>query len=257
MGEVGKDQRTDELRMEVVFPRSLRGQVIDAFVSAHSYEEPAFDVYPVENEVASLGLGRIGYLPAPERLGDLAALVAGIFGLRGVRYTGDPEQQVSRVVCVPGSGAALLEQAAAAGDVFITGDIKYHDADNAYRLGLPLIEVPHELCEGFALERWAERFADAMKTQGVEVRFFEQRRRLWRLAGPIEEDGEVTGRAAEAAGAAAPAASAARPNGGGAARPTRATTTTSSSSTAAPAATPVPPASACACSTPAASWPRS
>jgi dinuclear metal center YbgI/SA1388 family protein len=214
-GEVGKDQTTGELRLEVVFPRSLRRQVIDAFVSAHSYEEPAFDVYPVENEVASLGLGRIGYLPAPAALGELAALVAGVFGLRGVRFTGDSDRQVTRVACLPGSGASLIEQAAAVGEVFITGDIKYHDADMADRLGLSLIEVPHELCEGFALERWAERFADVMTRQGVEVRFFEQRRRLWRLAGPLGESAEVEGRAGEAADAAAPPASAARPNGGG------------------------------------------
>ena len=38
----------------------LRRRVAGAYVGAHPYEEPAFDVYPVENEIASLGLGRLG-----------------------------------------------------------------------------------------------------------------------------------------------------------------------------------------------------
>jgi putative NIF3 family GTP cyclohydrolase 1 type 2 len=46
-GKVGEDNSTGELRLEVVFPRDARRAVLDAYVAAHSYEEPAYDVYPV------------------------------------------------------------------------------------------------------------------------------------------------------------------------------------------------------------------
>ena len=45
------------------------------------------------------------------------------------RLIGDPERVIRRVAVCTGSGSSLLEDAARAGaDLFITGDMKYHDA---------------------------------------------------------------------------------------------------------------------------------
>ena len=62
-GRAGRDETVDELRIEVVFPRRLRRRVTGTYVAAHPYEEPAYDIVPLENEIASLGLGRLGALP--------------------------------------------------------------------------------------------------------------------------------------------------------------------------------------------------
>jgi len=187
VGSVGQDQRTGEVRIEAIFPRAQRGAVVDAYVAAHSYEEPAFDVYQLENQATREGLGRVGYLPEATTLGALARRVAGMLSLKAVRFTGEAGRRVSRVVVVPGAGGSLIEQAASAGDVFITGDVDYHEADEACRLGLSLIEAPHETVEEYALERWCERFADGLARQGVEVRFHAQRRRLWSQTDEIGE----------------------------------------------------------------------
>ena len=45
LGEVGREQRIAELRLETVFPADRQEQVLAALRSAHPYEEPAFDVY--------------------------------------------------------------------------------------------------------------------------------------------------------------------------------------------------------------------
>jgi hypothetical protein len=45
VGEVGAEQRVEELRLETVFPAERQADVVDALRSAHPYEEPAFDVY--------------------------------------------------------------------------------------------------------------------------------------------------------------------------------------------------------------------
>jgi len=47
VGERGREQRVAELRLETVFPEDRHDDVIAALRSAHPYEEPAFDVYPV------------------------------------------------------------------------------------------------------------------------------------------------------------------------------------------------------------------
>jgi hypothetical protein len=47
IGERGREERVPELRLETVFPEERYEEVINALHSAHPYEEPAFDVYPL------------------------------------------------------------------------------------------------------------------------------------------------------------------------------------------------------------------
>jgi dinuclear metal center YbgI/SA1388 family protein len=162
-GVAGRDEQVGELRLEVVFPRRLRRRVIGAYTAAHPYEEPAFDIVPLENEIASLGLGRLGELPAPATLAALAAEVAAVLRLPSVRYSGDGAREVRRVAVLPGSGAeAIARGVAQVADVLITGDVKYHEARMAQAQGLALIDAPHGVTEQEGLLRWAERLAVAL-----------------------------------------------------------------------------------------------
>jgi hypothetical protein len=47
IGEKGREERVPELRLETVFPEERQVQVVEALRSAHPYEEPAFDIYPL------------------------------------------------------------------------------------------------------------------------------------------------------------------------------------------------------------------
>ena len=169
VGEMGRDETVAESRIEVVFPRRLRRGVVDAYVAAHPYEEPAFDVYDVDDEVASLGHGRVGDLARPQVLSQFAADVAAELHLSAVRISAGPEREVRRVACVPGSGASLIDAAAEAADILVTGDVKYHDARHAHDLGLGLVDVPHDVAEDAALARWCDALADALGHDGVRV----------------------------------------------------------------------------------------
>lgn len=180
VGRVGHDNATGELRLEIVFPRARRRAVLDAYIAAHSYEEPAYDVYPVENEVGSMGLGRIGFLSRPAELAELAATAARHFEQSTVRFTGDPAQRIRSLAVLPGSGAAAIDSVVGRADVLLTGDVKYHDAERAARLGLPIIDVPHEAVEAQALERWADVLADRLAAAGMAVRCFCGPRSIWR-----------------------------------------------------------------------------
>ncbi len=204
LGRAGRDETVDELRLEVVFPRRLRRRVTGAFVAAHPYEEPAYDVYPVENEIATLGLGRLGELPSAVPLADLAAEVAAVLGLRSLRYAGDGDRLVKRVACLPGSGAeAIARGVAQVADVLVTGDVKYHEARSAQAQGLALIDAPHGVTEQAAMLRWSETLADALGA-GARVETFEQPGvRVWRdavlAAGELEAAGEPAALAARPA----------------------------------------------------------
>jgi hypothetical protein len=47
VGERGREERVAELRLETVFPEERQDDVLAALRTAHPYEEPAFDIYPL------------------------------------------------------------------------------------------------------------------------------------------------------------------------------------------------------------------
>jgi dinuclear metal center YbgI/SA1388 family protein len=115
------------------------------------------------------GLGRVGRTP-PTTLAVLAARVASAFGNPPVSYAGDADARVERIACCTGSGASLIGDARAAGaDVFVTSDLKYHDADRAD--GLTLVTLPHARAERVALKRWTRGLTRALAPEGLEVLF--------------------------------------------------------------------------------------
>jgi hypothetical protein len=47
IGEVGREERVPELRVETVVPAEQAGEVVRALLAAHPYEEVAFELYPL------------------------------------------------------------------------------------------------------------------------------------------------------------------------------------------------------------------
>jgi dinuclear metal center YbgI/SA1388 family protein len=193
IGQAGRRERVDEIRWETVVPAAAVPRVVHALIESHPYEEPAFDLYPLENLTARTGQGRVGSLLNTLSLAGLAETVAEAFALREVGYAGDPEGQVDRVAVVPGSGGSLMEQAALVADVLITGDLRYHDAERAQDLGLALVYVPHGHLETWALRRWLARLRQAVQGRACEVHFSDASRSPWRKAYPVSPQSREPG----------------------------------------------------------------
>jgi hypothetical protein len=47
VGEVGREERVSELRVETVVPAERAREIVRALVDAHPYEEVAFELYPL------------------------------------------------------------------------------------------------------------------------------------------------------------------------------------------------------------------
>src|ERR1019366_8530327 len=65
IGQKGRREDVAEWRLEVVCPDALVERVVTAMRSAHSYEEPAYDVYPLRSRRGPIGEGRLGMLSTP------------------------------------------------------------------------------------------------------------------------------------------------------------------------------------------------
>ena len=89
-------------------------------------------------------LGRVGTLPAPMTIQDFAAQVRAGLPCDHLRYVDAGPRPVRKVALCSGSGAEFIERAARLGaDCYLTGDVRYHDAQHAAALGLHLIDAGH------------------------------------------------------------------------------------------------------------------
>lgn len=146
IGEQGKLEKVKELRLETIVPERLLPAVIDAMLKAHPYEEVAYDVYPLDLPGKVQGFGKVGLLSNPMKLNQFALYVKEAFGVDGLRVVGDLEKSVQKVAILGGSGGRYFTEAMKKGtDVYITGDIDYHVAQDALSLGLAIIDPGHHI----------------------------------------------------------------------------------------------------------------
>ncbi len=179
LGDQGVLEKVQEFRLETILPRRIRSRVLQALFDTHPYEEVAYDLHSLENEGEQWGLGRVGRLNRPLPLKDLARETARLLDAQGtLRCLGDPEQPVQQVAVLGGSGASQIDSAVEAGaQVFITGDIKYHEAQKAAEAGLALIDAGHEATERPVLSAVAQQLTRRLQQEGCETEVFVSRQK--------------------------------------------------------------------------------
>jgi len=149
IGKKNVGERVNETRLEMTSPRWRLKAVLRALIAAHPYEEPAYDVFPAENESRNYGMGTVGELKEAERLSEFVERVKQVCNIPAVRYTGAPRARIRRVAILCGSGGNFLQDAIGSGaDAFITGDVRYHTFREA-RGAIALIDAGHAETERF------------------------------------------------------------------------------------------------------------
>ncbi len=127
-GTVGELHHETEVRIETILPEYKKGEVIRALLSKHPYEEPAYDLYPLHNSWAQVGSGIVGELEEPESELEFLKRIKKIFEVGCLKHNKLTGRLIQKVSLCGGAGAFLIPQAVRNGaDVFITGEIKYHD----------------------------------------------------------------------------------------------------------------------------------
>ena len=168
LGEKGRLEEVEEVRMETVVPVHTVDYAVKAATAAHPYEELALDVYPVEGSPEGYGYGRLGTLPGRLTAEELGEHVSGSLGFPS-RLVADSGRRIETVAALGGSGGSFIPEAAASGaHAYVTGDVDYHDALLAESLGLTVIDAGHAATELPSLEPLALRLAEKVDVP-VEV----------------------------------------------------------------------------------------
>jgi hypothetical protein len=171
VGEKEKLHFEKEIRIETVLPKYLKDKVLAALLSSHPYEEVAYDFYQLENNWGEVGLGIIGELQVPEQPVDFLKRLKEITKTGCIKHSQIPDKQIKRVAVCGGSGSFLISKSISAGaDVFVTGDVKYHQFFETSN-EMMIADIGHYESEQFTKELFFEIITN--KFPNLIVRFSE------------------------------------------------------------------------------------
>ncbi|MGA2499770.1 MAG: Nif3-like dinuclear metal center hexameric protein, partial [Tepidisphaeraceae bacterium] len=129
VGQAGRFEQVDELRLETIVPLAILDKVIAAMRPAHPYEEPAFDIVPLQPPPDGLGQGRIGRFDPPVDRRELLERIRQGLGLSHLLVAGPVAGPVSSAACLAGAGGEHLRDALERqAGLYLTGEIRHHDA---------------------------------------------------------------------------------------------------------------------------------
>ncbi len=151
VGKINQLHTEPEIRIETIFPGFLENKLLKALFASHPYEEVAYDIYTLENENQSVGSGMIGEIENEDESIFLQK-IKNISNAKCIRHTSLLGKTIKKVAFCGGSGSFLIKDAIAAGaDIFITGDVKYHDFFEAENK-IIIADIGHYESEQFTKE---------------------------------------------------------------------------------------------------------
>jgi dinuclear metal center YbgI/SA1388 family protein len=165
VGESGKLERAQEVRLETVVPIARIEQVVRALRKAHPYEEPAFDLNLLAASPEGLGQGRIGTFARATPRVEVVERIKRELELDHVLVAGPLEGEATRAAVCAGSCGELLDDAIKQqAQIYLTGEMRHHDAIKAARSGMTVVCTLHSNSERAALKRLRSRLAEKLPT---------------------------------------------------------------------------------------------
>ncbi|WP_186575764.1 Nif3-like dinuclear metal center hexameric protein [Aquibacillus kalidii] len=146
IGNKGKLEIVKEAKVETLITKKQVNSILSIIREVHPYEEVAYDLLRLENKGNNIGVGRVGVLKNKVKLKAFCDHVKEKLDVPTLRVTGDLNQEIQRVAILGGSGEDYIQAAIKArADVYLTGDLTFHDAQDAWQMGLNLIDPGHHV----------------------------------------------------------------------------------------------------------------
>lgn len=171
IGEIGKYEKVNEVKLEVLVDSWKVKQVLAALFKSHPYEEVAYDIYPLENS-GNYGAGAIGEFENPLSKTDFLKFISTQIKVKNFRYVDCPKNKIKKVAVCGGAGSDLLNEAIYANaDAFITADIKYHLFHDA-KSKILLVDAGHYETEIHSLNELKRRLTHFIGINNSNIKIF-------------------------------------------------------------------------------------
>lgn len=160
-------KETLSYKMEFVGEKEKLYALLNKIKAKHPYEEPSYEIIALENNYKTgTGLGRIFTIEKVSELDEYISFVKEKLELDYIKVVRSNDRPIKKVAIINGSGSEFWEKANRLGaDVFITADIKYHTALDAFEKGLNLIDIGHYESEHFFNEIIIKKLSDILSLE--------------------------------------------------------------------------------------------
>ena len=167
IGEPGKQEFVNEVRLEMVLPAKLEAKAAAAIRSAHPYEEPAFEFVKIQ-PLQTVPFARIGRLPHPMSLAELVQHADVKLDTASLAW--GEERTVNTVAVVGGAADGDWVGAMNYGaDVFLTGEVRQDTAVQVADAGYAILQCGHHATENPGMRALTKRLCGL----GVNAHFIE------------------------------------------------------------------------------------
>ncbi len=185
IGRIGELTRVEEVKLESIIVEARVEKVLRTLKKVHPYEEPAYDLVPLNNTGKSRGYGAVGYLQEPQKLETLWPRLQELFKTgacttlqtsvqdrypAGMRVAGNPKRLIRKIAIANGSGGDYISKALFKGvDLFISGDISHHQLLDALEGNMAVADIGHYLSEVPMVDSLTNYLRAEKALRGVEV----------------------------------------------------------------------------------------
>ncbi len=126
------------------------------------------------SEDPSVGIGRLGKTERRISLKQLADDLKKRFNIQNLRVAGNLDLEVRSVALCTGSGGSLTGHFLKSGaDVYITGDLKYHEAREIEAAGKAVVDMGHFASEHIVVKLLKKQLDRKLKSLGFEIEIYE------------------------------------------------------------------------------------
>ena len=169
-GKTDEISTADETRIETVVRKNDIDDVVQKISAVHPYETMAYDIYPLVDHGSTVGLGRVGALDKAVDLVSFAKTIKRKLRLNTIKIAGRSDLVVNTAAVCSGSGSGLMKDFLSSGaQVYISGDLKFHDARAVEAVGLGLIDIGHFASEHVMTEMLADRLNNVLLDNGIDI----------------------------------------------------------------------------------------
>lgn len=170
IGKRGSFEKVAETRFETIVPADKLAKVITAMLTAHPYEVPAYDIFKLADETNRFGLGRIGALAKPTPLKTIIAKIKKQTGAKAVGIVGREKRLVKTAAVCAGSCSKIINLVIAQkADLYLTGELKHHQALAAQEAGVTILCLSHTVSERFILKKFAGQLQKQLPAVTIKV----------------------------------------------------------------------------------------
>jgi putative NIF3 family GTP cyclohydrolase 1 type 2 len=166
-GKPGTLNVSEEVRLEMPVPSFRVGEVVDAMIDKHPYEEVAYDIYRTENPVP-WGAGRLGELDEPRKLYEIMEDLVDWCACEEAALSGEPQRLVKRVAVIPGYASTTVAPAREAGaELLIAGEVEPFGAAQAEDSVMDMLTLGHLASERPLVPRMVEGLLEVSERRGL------------------------------------------------------------------------------------------